>query len=800
MWRTLTALLLSLCLVTPTLAQVIRPPFPPAGGSGNGNVTGAGSSTDGEIPLYSGVTGKSLGNSNATLTSDSTFGASTNNLVPTALAVRTFVQNQQTGMQWKNAVRAATTVAGTLASSFENGDTVDGVVLATNDRIIIKNQTDAKENGYYTVNASGAPTRATDADTGAEILNATALVTAGTANANTVWTCNNISAPTIGVSNITFAQVNAANTYTAGTGLGLAGNTFSIDSTVTTLTGSQTLTNKTMTDPLISRIYGGSAAGSALTLQSTSSGAPSGDYVRVMVGGAEQARWLTGYLGIGTTAPAHMLHIVSTQGLKVGANEVWPLRIDHTISSTDSVPAQNKSINVLNTYNATNATTPGNIGSVGISVTTNYGLNGVAVKGSALSLASALVAGGAFDPHQETAAFYNVIRVDIGTGYTQLTGPTGRHWLMDTAINGPIGVQPDALNGITVVLNNYYNGRAVWNDMNGLNIVTHPGTGGGIDPTHTAATTYSAWAGIAIAGYTTGGTRGWNIGLQIGGSASTWMGSDAGPIETSAIGTGIDIRDYGASGTPSAVAGLYFHNRHTNGATIPDIVVDAHTVSGTASSTMVRLGSLTAPSGPGAFMSEIQNTANATVQVFYTGVTGGTSSVNRHTHETGGSTEIAHIRTGTQTWVIGLDSAHSNTFAISSADDHFGASTQLRVGSAGRVMIHGGTSTAGAFLHLPAGASGTSNAPLKFTLGTNLTTAEAGAMEYSNPSSVTQLFFTLTGTTRKNVLVATDGGTVPTTAAGTPTTRYGGDTKYLGDPVAWADVIINGTTYHLPLF
>jgi len=53
----------------------------------------------------------------------------------------------------------ATTTNGTLATDFENGDTVDGVVLTTGDTILIKNQTNAIENGLYSVEATGAPTR-----------------------------------------------------------------------------------------------------------------------------------------------------------------------------------------------------------------------------------------------------------------------------------------------------------------------------------------------------------------------------------------------------------------------------------------------------------------------------------------------------------------------------------------------------------------------------------------------------------------------------------------------------------------
>ena len=69
---------------------------------------------------------------------------------------------------WKEPVRVATTTNGTLATAYENGDTIDGVTLATGDRILLKDQTTGSENGIYTVNASGAPTRATDWDGGTE--------------------------------------------------------------------------------------------------------------------------------------------------------------------------------------------------------------------------------------------------------------------------------------------------------------------------------------------------------------------------------------------------------------------------------------------------------------------------------------------------------------------------------------------------------------------------------------------------------------------------------------------------------
>lgn len=110
---------------------------------------------------------------------------------------------------WKDAVVVATTVAGTLATSFENGDTVDGIVLATGNRILIKNQAAPAENGIYVVNASGAPTRATDFDTTAEVTGAAVTIIKGSSNADTAWICTSDS-PVVGTDPINFAQVGAS--------------------------------------------------------------------------------------------------------------------------------------------------------------------------------------------------------------------------------------------------------------------------------------------------------------------------------------------------------------------------------------------------------------------------------------------------------------------------------------------------------------------------------------------------------------------------------------------------------------
>lgn len=159
-------------------------------------------------------------------------------------ATKAYVQSLINGLAWKTLVRVATTVAGTLLTSFENGDTIDGVVLATGDRILIKDQAVQTENGIYTVNASGAPTRSTDADSGVELVGAAVAVQSGTANTGKGYVQTTPSPITIGASNIVWAQF-LNTTYTNGVGLNLTGTTFSLANTAVSA-GSYTFSNFTV--------------------------------------------------------------------------------------------------------------------------------------------------------------------------------------------------------------------------------------------------------------------------------------------------------------------------------------------------------------------------------------------------------------------------------------------------------------------------------------------------------------------------------------------------------------------------
>ena len=137
-----------------------------------------------------------------------------------------YVDSVAQGLDTKASVVAATTTNGTLATAFANGQTVDGVTLATGNRILIKNQTDATANGIYTVNASGAPTRSTDMDNGTEFPGAYVFVEQGTINGDTGWVCTNNAPVTLGSTNITWTQFSGAGTYTASNGVLLTGSNF----------------------------------------------------------------------------------------------------------------------------------------------------------------------------------------------------------------------------------------------------------------------------------------------------------------------------------------------------------------------------------------------------------------------------------------------------------------------------------------------------------------------------------------------------------------------------------------------
>ena len=172
-------------------------------------------------------------------------------------AATTYVDNAVAGLRTRIIVEAASTANVTISSGLENGDTIDGVTLATGDEVLLKNQSTDSQNGIYTVVSSGTASRSTEYDTIDEISGQIVVVNQGTSNDNTLWLCTTDSSATLDTSSISFTKITPQNVGDV------------------TLTGTQTLTNKTLTAPTISTpTLSGSAssAGSILFKEDTDNG------------------------------------------------------------------------------------------------------------------------------------------------------------------------------------------------------------------------------------------------------------------------------------------------------------------------------------------------------------------------------------------------------------------------------------------------------------------------------------------------------------------------------------------------
>ena len=160
-------------------------------------------------------------------------------------ATKAYVDSVANGLDVKKSVRVATTAAlaavtydngaGTLTANANGALTIDGVTVSVNDRVLIKNQASAFQNGIYTVTATGSAgaafvlTRTPDADTAGELTGgAFFFVEEGTDNADNGYVTSFNGTPTLGSTNITFSQFSGAGQISAGNALTKTGNTLDV--------------------------------------------------------------------------------------------------------------------------------------------------------------------------------------------------------------------------------------------------------------------------------------------------------------------------------------------------------------------------------------------------------------------------------------------------------------------------------------------------------------------------------------------------------------------------------------------
>ena len=159
-----------------------------------------------------------------------------------SLTNKAYVDSVANGLDVKASVRVATTAnltatysngAGTLTNSGSQAAiAIDGVTLVANDRVLVKNQSTAAQNGFYKVTTVGSGsanwvlTRTPDADAASELTaGAFTFAEEGTANGDNGYVLSTNGAVTLGTTAITFEQFSGAGQITAGNGLTKNGNT-----------------------------------------------------------------------------------------------------------------------------------------------------------------------------------------------------------------------------------------------------------------------------------------------------------------------------------------------------------------------------------------------------------------------------------------------------------------------------------------------------------------------------------------------------------------------------------------------
>lgn len=131
---------------------------------------------------------------------------------------KSYVDSAIEGLSWKDSVRVSTQSNINLASP---GATVDGVTMASQDRVLVRNQTTQSDNGIYVWNgAATAMTRSLDANTFAELEQAIVTVEEGT-DAGAAFRQTQVNG-TIGSSNVLWTSFAAAAPAASETTAGIA--------------------------------------------------------------------------------------------------------------------------------------------------------------------------------------------------------------------------------------------------------------------------------------------------------------------------------------------------------------------------------------------------------------------------------------------------------------------------------------------------------------------------------------------------------------------------------------------------
>ncbi len=158
-------------------------------------------------------------------------------------ATKNYVDQAVAGLRTRTIAECATTSNVNLSNGLEAGDTIDGVTLVAGDRVLVKDQSTASENGLYLAVSSGASSRDPEHDSIAELSGGMVVVNQGTTNDNKIFLCTTDNTGSVGSTSITYTVVTPSNTGTV-TSVGVAdsgASEFTVGNTPVTSSGNITL-------------------------------------------------------------------------------------------------------------------------------------------------------------------------------------------------------------------------------------------------------------------------------------------------------------------------------------------------------------------------------------------------------------------------------------------------------------------------------------------------------------------------------------------------------------------------------
>lgn len=208
----------------------------------------------------------------------------------TSLVSKEYVDAVKTGLDFKDSVRVASTADVTISGP---GAAIDGISLSSGDRVLLKNQSTASQNGIYAWNgAASAMTRTTDADADAEVTSGMyVFVETGTANSDTGFVLTTDGSITVGSTSLSFTQFSGAGQIVAGDAMSKAGNTLNVnDDNITLEVNSDALRLKGITATAIGDLLIGKTGTNAGYVRLTK---PSSNDALLTMGTAGTASWTT---------------------------------------------------------------------------------------------------------------------------------------------------------------------------------------------------------------------------------------------------------------------------------------------------------------------------------------------------------------------------------------------------------------------------------------------------------------------------------------------------------------------------